>query len=235
MKNAKLLILCLSSLVTACGGGGVKVIPADGTGTALQVAVGPNGLPISNGVTATPQPIVGNNGLPIATPKPTIAPTATPRPTISPTATPRPTIAPTATPRPTIAPTSTPRPTPTPTPKPTATPTPKPTPTPTAKPTPTPTPTPVASNDWNILLTWNSSGRYEDGSTMPTTDISYFDISYGTSAQNLNQHIIVKDIAQRQQNMGSKLSPGTYYFAMHTVSVGGVESNRSNIVSIEVD
>jgi len=70
-----------------------------------------------------------------------------------------------------------------------------------------------------------------DGTTL--SDIGGYRIVYGTSATNLTQSVDVSGASTTSRTI-TGLVPGTYYFAVMTVNLSGVASNRSNVAATTV-
>lgn len=79
------------------------------------------------------------------------------------------------------------------------------------------------------LVSWASSGLYDDGSAMLNDEISHYRIVFGTSTVNLNQTQNVNLSSLLNFNF-SALTKNGWYVGVQTVSIYGEVSETSNLV-----
>jgi Putative Ig domain len=84
----------------------------------------------------------------------------------------------------------------------------------------------------SATVSWTVPTENSDGST--ATNLSGFNVYYGTDSGNLSQKVAVKSITQTSQGF-SGLASGTWYFAVTTLNSAGLESDQSNSASATVD
>lgn len=84
----------------------------------------------------------------------------------------------------------------------------------------------------SATVSWTVPTENSDGST--ATNLSGFNVYYGTDSGNLSQKVAVKSITQTSQGFNG-LASGTWYFAVTTVNSAGLESDQSNSASATVD
>lgn len=79
-------------------------------------------------------------------------------------------------------------------------------------------------------ISWVAPTTRTDGSPLPLSEIAGFRIYRGTDPNNL---ILVKDINDPGATDFSvtESQPGTYYYALTTYNIYGLESNFSDVVS----
>ena len=77
-------------------------------------------------------------------------------------------------------------------------------------------------------LSWSVPTQNDDGS--PLTDLAGYRIHYGTTAADLVQRVEISNPATTSAEIPD-LSPGSWYFAMTTLSAAGVESRQTGMVS----
>ena len=94
----------------------------------------------------------------------------------------------------------------------------------------TPVPTATASND-AVTVNWTPPTENVDGT--PLTNLSGYDIHYGTASGDYTQKISVSN-AGIATYVVDDLTPGTYYFAVSAVNSQGTESPVSSEVSATV-
>jgi hypothetical protein len=91
---------------------------------------------------------------------------------------------------------------------------------------------PATAGTGSATVSWTVPTENSDGST--ATNLSGFNVYYGTDSGNLSQKVAVKSITQTSQGF-SGLASGTWYFAVTTVNSAGLESDQSNSASATVD
>ena len=80
-------------------------------------------------------------------------------------------------------------------------------------------------------LNWSPPLSNTDGSTL--TNLAGYRISYGTSASALSQTQAINNVGLTSFTI-TNLSPGTWYFAIQSVTTGGTTSALSNPVSLVI-
>ena len=90
---------------------------------------------------------------------------------------------------------------------------------------------PTASSS-AVTLNWTPPTENTDGT--PLTNLSGYDIHYGTSSGNYTQSISVSN-AGIATYVVDNLTPGTYYFSVAAVNAAGTESPMSGEVSASVN
>ncbi|HEY5102303.1 MAG TPA: putative Ig domain-containing protein, partial [Steroidobacteraceae bacterium] len=80
----------------------------------------------------------------------------------------------------------------------------------------------------SVTLNWIAPTQNTDGS--PLTNLAGYHIYYGTSANNLNQSLVVANPGLTTYVLGN-LAAGTWYFAVNDYTSTAVESAVSNVVS----
>jgi hypothetical protein len=78
------------------------------------------------------------------------------------------------------------------------------------------------------VLDWTAPTENTDGSAL--TDLAGYKVYYGTSASNLSESVKVANPGLTSYTI-SNLTPGKWYFAVTSISTGGVESAPSGIVT----
>jgi hypothetical protein len=81
----------------------------------------------------------------------------------------------------------------------------------------------------SVVLTWIPPTENEDGTTL--TNLSAYRIYYGTSPDNLTDSIRINNPGTSSFVLDN-LQPITYYFAASAVNSDGIESERSNVISL---
>ena len=89
-------------------------------------------------------------------------------------------------------------------------------------------PTPQADS---ITLSWAAPTENTDGSAL--TNLSGFDIYYGTSASALTQKISINSVGLLTYVVAN-LTSGTWYFEVIAVNASGVQSSPSGLVSVTI-
>ena len=90
---------------------------------------------------------------------------------------------------------------------------------------------PAASSN-AVTLNWMPPTENTDGTAL--TNLSGYDIHYGTSSGNYTQSISVAN-AGIATYVVANLTPGTYYFSVAAVNASGTESPLSSEVSATVN
>ncbi|GGE66247.1 hypothetical protein GCM10011533_18150 [Streptosporangium jomthongense] len=124
-----------------------------------------------------------------------------------------------------------------PTPEPTQEPTPEPTPKPDSVPTPQSTPEPEPEPQpepviGSAKMSWNAPATRVNGESLAMGEIGHYIVRYGTE-QNVDDRpneVIVED-GQAMEYEVAGLTEGTWYFAIKTVDINGLESDWSASVS----
>jgi hypothetical protein len=80
----------------------------------------------------------------------------------------------------------------------------------------------------SATVSWSAPTQNTDGSAL--TNLAGFNISYGTSATNLNQSVQIANPGLTTYALGN-LAPGTWYFAVNAYTAAGAESAISSIAS----
>ena len=83
-----------------------------------------------------------------------------------------------------------------------------------------------------ITLNWTAPTENTDGT--PLTDLSGYDIHYGTKSGNYTQSVSVSN-AGIATYVVDNLTPGTYYFSVSAVNSAGTESPLSSEVTATVN
>jgi hypothetical protein len=96
--------------------------------------------------------------------------------------------------------------------------------------TPTSTPAPTAKAE-SITLSWAAPTENTDGSAL--TNLSGFDIYYGTSSAALTQKININSVGLLTYVV-ENLSSGTWFFEVVAVNAAGVQSGPSSVVSVTI-
>jgi hypothetical protein len=96
--------------------------------------------------------------------------------------------------------------------------------------TPTGTPAPTAKAE-SITLSWAAPTENTDGSAL--TNLSGFDIYYGTSSAALTQKININSVGLLTYVV-ENLSSGTWFFEVVAVNAAGVQSGPSSVVSVTI-
>jgi len=91
-------------------------------------------------------------------------------------------------------------------------------------------PTQTASTG-TTTLDWTPPTSNTDGSAL--TDLSGYNVYYGTSPDNLNQTVKLTNPGLSAYTL-SNLTSGTWYFQVSAVSSSGVESFRTGVVSTTI-
>lgn len=91
---------------------------------------------------------------------------------------------------------------------------------------------PPTATAGTVTINWTPPTENVDGSTL--TNLSGYDIHYGTSSGNYTQTITVSNPGLATYVV-SNLAPGTYYFAVGAVNSAGIESPLSAQVSVTVN
>ena len=89
-----------------------------------------------------------------------------------------------------------------------------------------------AASSTAVSLTWIPPTENTDGTAL--TNLSGYDIHYGTSSGNYTQSIAVSN-AGIATYVVDNLTPGTYYFSVAAVNASGTESPMSSEVSAQVN
>lgn len=82
-------------------------------------------------------------------------------------------------------------------------------------------------------LSWDPPTQYEDGTTLPLSEISYYKIYYGTSDGGPYSSSITVPGTSTTATI-SNLTKGVWYFVATTVATNGMESALSTEGSKEV-
>lgn len=90
-----------------------------------------------------------------------------------------------------------------------------------------PAPTPSSAT-----LTWTAPLTRVDGTAISLSEIASYEISYGTSADNLSKSVTV-DGSETSVEIAD-LSPGTWYFSIRVIDSSGLASAYSEVVSKEI-
>lgn len=119
-------------------------------------------------------------------------------------------------------------------------------PEPTPEPDPVPTPEPTEPSGGGsttdpteptvervVTLSWEIPTRRQDGSNLELTDIQGYRIYSGTSQTQLATIVNVDNPTQRSYSENRAL--GTYYFSISTIDAAGMESTRSDVISLTVN
>ena len=101
-----------------------------------------------------------------------------------------------------------------------------PTPNPAPGPTPRPTPTPTGS----ATVSWTAPVARVDNTSASMSDISSYNVYYGTSPTALSKVIHVADAYKFTYTI-TNLAASTYYFAVTAFDSTGIESSYSNVVT----
>jgi len=80
----------------------------------------------------------------------------------------------------------------------------------------------------NAVLDWTAPTENTDGSAL--TDLAGYKVYYGTSASNLSESVKVANPGLTSYTIGN-LTPGKWYFAVTSITTGGVESAPSGVVT----
>lgn len=91
---------------------------------------------------------------------------------------------------------------------------------------------PPTASTGAVTLNWTPPTENTDGT--PLTDLTGYDIYYGTSSGNYTQTITVSNPGIATYVVDN-LSPGTYYFSVTAVSSAGAQSPLSPEVSTTVN
>ena len=91
---------------------------------------------------------------------------------------------------------------------------------------------PAASSSPAVTINWMPPTENTDGSTL--TNLSGYNIHYGTSSGNYTQTIAVSNPGVATYVVDN-LAPGTYYFTVAAVNASGTESPLSAEVKATVD
>lgn len=89
--------------------------------------------------------------------------------------------------------------------------------------------TPVVTT---VSLSWEIPIQRADGSTLSFDEIKAYRIYSGTTATNLSSVIEITDPSQVLYE--NDYSEGTYYFAISTLTTDGMESQKSDVVSVSI-
>jgi len=89
-----------------------------------------------------------------------------------------------------------------------------------------------AASSAAITLNWTPPTENTDGTAL--TNLSGYDIHYGTASGNYTQSISVSN-AGIATYVVDNLTPGTYYFSVAAVNTSGTESPMSSEVSATVN
>jgi hypothetical protein len=88
----------------------------------------------------------------------------------------------------------------------------------------------VVSGD-SVVLSWAAPTQNTDGTAI--TDLSGYNIYYGSDAQAMTQKINVTNVGVLTYVVSS-LSPGTWYFAVTSVNSAGIESDPSEPINATI-
>jgi hypothetical protein len=88
----------------------------------------------------------------------------------------------------------------------------------------------VTASTGSMTLNWTAPTSRADGSPLSLADIDGYRIYYGTSTGSLSQMKDVTDGTATSATI-SNVSTGTWYVAMTTYDVNGLESSRSGVVT----
>ena len=91
---------------------------------------------------------------------------------------------------------------------------------------------PPTATAGTVTINWTPPTENVDGSAL--TNLSGYNIHYGTSSGNYTQTITVSNPGLATYVV-SNLAPGTYYFAVGAVNSAGTESPLSSQVSVTVN
>ena len=92
--------------------------------------------------------------------------------------------------------------------------------------------TPPTASNTDVTINWTPPTENTDGT--PLTDLSGYNIHYGTSSGNYTQTVSVSNPGLATYVVDN-LTPGTYYFAVGAVNSAGTESPLSSEVSATVN
>jgi len=82
-----------------------------------------------------------------------------------------------------------------------------------------------------VTLSWAAPTENTDGSAL--TNLSGYNIYYGTSASNLTQKVTINTVGMLTYVI-TNLSSGTWYFEVIAVNSTGVDSGPSSVVSTTI-
>lgn len=85
----------------------------------------------------------------------------------------------------------------------------------------------------DIILTGDVPTQREDGSPLPVSEISGYQIIYGDTPDGLNQTYTITTPDKVEATI-EDFDPGTYYFAVATVDSDGIRGNFSEVISAVV-
>lgn len=85
----------------------------------------------------------------------------------------------------------------------------------------------------SLLLEWGIPEQRADGSSLELYEIDAYRISYGTDSANLSEMIVIDNASDTEFQLHD-LPSGTYYFAISTVDIDGVQGDYSQLVSITI-
>jgi len=91
---------------------------------------------------------------------------------------------------------------------------------------------PPTANSAAVTINWTPPTENTDGS--PLTNLSGYDIHYGTSSGNYTQSVSVSNPGIATYVVDN-LAPGTYFFTVNSVNSAGTESPLSPEVSATVN
>ena len=84
-----------------------------------------------------------------------------------------------------------------------------------------------------VRLSWSPASFYEDGSIMPETEISHYELVYGNSPESMDTSVNI-DLAGLSSYDIENLPEGEWHIALRTVSIYGGISDLSNMVSVSL-
>jgi hypothetical protein len=96
----------------------------------------------------------------------------------------------------------------------------------------TPNGNPPTASSGAVTLNWTAPTENTDGS--PLTDLSGYDIHYGTKSGDYTQSITVSNPGLATYVVDN-LTPGTYYFSVSAVNSEGTESPLSSEIKTKVN
>ncbi len=82
-----------------------------------------------------------------------------------------------------------------------------------------------------MTLSWSAPTENTDGSAL--TNLTGYDIYYGTSASSMTQKITISTVGMLTYVV-SNLASGTWYFQVESVNAAGVDSSPSTTVSTTI-
>jgi hypothetical protein len=102
--------------------------------------------------------------------------------------------------------------------------------------------TAIKSNtNYTLTCTWGAAGTATIAWTAPTkntdgsnlTNLASYKVLYGTSSTSFTHSKVIDDPTSTRATI-TALTPATWYFTVHSVTTGGVESSNSNVASKSV-